>query len=129
MRLLRRSGSVVVRGIQWALVSVLLAACASPPLPRHPTGEVPPGFVGMITPHPPYPLQARAAHITGTVIVRVTFAAAGPVRTVKIMKSSGSEILDSNTVNYIKAKWRSTLGKEYTKEQTLSYFLVQPTGI
>ena len=78
--------------------------------------------ISFLTPTPPYPLQAQMAHIEGSVTVRVIWAADGRVKQVVVIKSGGS-ILDSNTCNYIKAKWRSLVGKEVTHTLTLDYFL------
>ncbi len=55
--------------------------------------------------------------------VRVMWAAAGEVKQVVILKSSGSNLLDGNTRDYIKAKWRSLTGKESTLTTTLDYRL------
>ena len=62
-------------------------------------------------------------HLQGRVTVKVTWAAVGNVKDVVVVKSSGSEILDGNTTNYIKAKWRSFTGKEVTHTVTEEYFL------
>ncbi len=95
-------------------------AQAANPAPTPPAGH---GRVGFLTPHPPYPLQARAQHLEGVVTVKITWAAAGNVKEVVVVKSSGSRILDENTVNFIKAKWRSLIGKEVTHTITQEYFL------
>jgi protein TonB len=62
--------------------------------------------VGWKTPHPPYPAQARMAHVTGSTSVRITTDASGTVTSVVITKSAGSAILDSNTQSYVKMNWK-----------------------
>ena len=97
--------------------SSIQAAGSAPTLPAGHTR------VDFLTPHPPYPLQARASHAEGRVTVRVTWAADGHVKEAVVVKSSGSGILDSNTREYIKAKWRSFVGKEVSHTLTLDYRL------
>ena len=80
-----------------------------------------PGFHGFLTPHPPYPEQARAAHVQGKVQVKISFAAAGNVETVEVLKSSGSELLDKNTSYYIKRYWKNFTGKPASRIITLEY--------
>ncbi len=60
------------------------------------------------TPQPPYPYQARAAHITGSGSVSVTFDGSGHASSVSVSQSVGSAILDSNTVQFAKANWTGT---------------------
>lgn len=60
------------------------------------------------TPQPPYPYQARAAHITGSGSVSVTFDGSGHASSVSISQSVGSAILDSNTVQFARANWTGT---------------------
>lgn len=82
-----------------------------------------PGYRGYLTPHPPYPLAARAQRAQGSVAVKVTFSKVGVVTKVELSKSSGSPILDSNTVQYIQKYWRSTLGRPTTHSLTMEYSL------
>ena len=107
------------------LAACLALVCPSPVQATEPTPTPPAGHtrVSFLTPHPPYPLQARVSHVEGSVAVRVTWAADGRVKEVVIVKSSGSAILDSNTLNYIKANWRSFTGKEVTHTLSLDYRL------
>ena len=80
-----------------------------------------PGYRGYLTPRPPYPFISRAKHEQGDSVARVTFAKEGQVVAVKILKSSGYRNLDSNSVNYVKARWRSTFGQEKTLDVPLNY--------
>lgn len=57
------------------------------------------------TPKPPYPYQARKAHLTGSGVCHVTFDASGRVSSATMTQSIGSGILDSNTVSYARANW------------------------
>lgn len=82
-----------------------------------------PEFHGFLTPRPPYPLQARMSNAQGEVQVQVSFAAKGKVVGVVILKSSGSDVLDSNSSNYIKRYWRNLTGKPASHTQKLEYHL------
>lgn len=73
------------------------------------------GAVGMRTPKPPYPYQARAARLTGTCIVRVTTDASGSVSSVVVTKSSGSGILDSSATGFIKGNWKASPNSTFSK--------------
>jgi protein TonB len=63
------------------------------------------GAVGMHTPKPPYPYQARAARLQGSGSVRVSFDSAGRCSSCTIVQSVGSGVLDSNTTNFARANW------------------------
>ena len=93
---------------------------AATPVPPPPDGR---RHIEFLTPHPPYPLQARASHIEGEVTVRITWAAEGNVKKVVVVKSSGSRLLDEPTTNYIKARWRSLAGTEVTHTVPEQYHL------
>ncbi len=82
-----------------------------------------PGRRSYVTPHPPYPAMSRILHEHGTVVVKVTFAKEGQVTAVKVVKSSGYQNLDGNSVNYIKTRWRSTYGQERVLTVPLTYHL------
>lgn len=82
-----------------------------------------PGYRGYLTPRPPYPLISRAKHEQGDSVARVTFAKEGQVIAVKLIKSTGYWNLDSNSVNYIKAQWRSTFGQVKTLDVPMNYRL------
>ena len=55
---------------------------------------------------PPYPLQARAGHISGAGQVRAVFRRVpGGVSKVTMAKSTGSDMLDENTTIWARANW------------------------
>ena len=54
---------------------------------------------------PPYPAQARMAHIQGSGSVRVSTDGSGHVVSAVIVQSVGSGLLDNNTLQYAKANW------------------------
>jgi TonB family protein len=58
-------------------------------------------------PHPPYPLEARDRHETGTVVMAVRFDADGGVEQARVSQSSGVPVLDSETKSFIRANWHS----------------------
>ncbi len=72
-------------------------------------------------PHPPYPFQAKARHAQGTGLVRASFDEKGNVVKVVMEKSTGSEILDGNSVNYALARWKSSGGEKVTTTIELVY--------
>ncbi len=55
--------------------------------------------------NPPYPYQARAAHLTGSGYASATFDGSGHCVSVSVTQSAGSGILDNNTVSFGKANW------------------------
>lgn len=54
---------------------------------------------------PPSGGPAKAAHIAGAGTCRVVFDADGRVANVVVVESTGSQILDKNTVNYARKNW------------------------
>ena len=93
------------QGIADAFGAIPPAALILTPTPR-------PGPTHL--PNPPYPLQARAAHITGSGTARATFDASGHCSNVEIVQSAGSAILDMNTKSYGKANWVGPAGQTVT---------------
>ena len=57
------------------------------------------------TPEPPYPYAATHAHIQGSGVCQVTFDGSGHASTAKMSKSTGSEMLDKNTVDFAQKQW------------------------
>lgn len=55
--------------------------------------------------NPPYPYQAKAAHISGSGHAMATFDGSGHCIKVTIDQSAGSGLLDANTVSYGRANW------------------------
>ncbi len=77
---------------------------------RLPRAVLPPGAgkktaASFSNPPPPYPEPARAAGIEGTVHLRLWIAADGRVTAVKVVRSSGHDILDGAAVNAVR-QWR-----------------------
>ena len=89
--------------------------------------EVPSGhgkvIVRVAATHPPYPFQARARHEQGSGIVNATFDESGHVVSADMARSTGSAILDGNTVNYARSRWRSSGGEKVTTTIPISYGL------
>ena len=53
---------------------------------------------------PPYPAQARVSSAQGDGVLKVSFDEKGQVVSAEMAQSTGSKILDGNTVNYVKAR-------------------------
>lgn len=81
--------------------------------------------VTVVVPHPPYPAQARYLQEQGGGAVKASFGKNGRAISVEMMPSTGSKILDGNTVNYALAHWRSTGGENITITLQVEYRLVQ----
>ena len=60
---------------------------------------------GLHTPHPSYPYAARAKHVQGSGVCHVVFGVTGHVASAEMTRSTGSDILDNNTVEFAKANW------------------------
>lgn len=71
------------------------------------------------TPAPPCPYQARAAHLSGAGVARATFNDQGHCSSVSIVQSTGSGILDSNTISWAEAHWTGPANS--TKDVPVSY--------
>ena len=67
--------------------------------------KVGPQNQGWRTPHPGYPVAARASHITGTTTVHYTTDASGNVSSVNITQRAGNAILDHYTEEWVKSNW------------------------
>ena len=57
------------------------------------------------TPKPPYPYQARSGHVEGAGAVRVIFGESGRPSSVTVVQTTGSELLDGNTVQWAQEHW------------------------
>jgi TonB family protein len=64
-------------------------------------------FTKFRLPYPPYPYRAWLNHEQGTVQLHVVFGSGGHVLSCKILKSSGSALLDNSTVYFIKGNWHN----------------------
>ena len=72
---------------------------------------------------PPYPAQARVSGAQGNGVLKVSFDESGKVLSAEMAPSTGSKILDSNTVNYVRARWRSSGGEKVTTTIPFAYHL------
>ena len=72
---------------------------------------------------PFYPAQARVSGAQGDGVLKVSFDEKGQVVSAEMVQSTGSKILDSNTVNYVKARWRSSGGGKVTTTLPFAYHL------
>ncbi len=69
------------------------------------------GDLQAYTPVPPYPYQAVRARLEGSGTAKVSFDETGKAISVTMVKSTGSSVLDDNTIAYGFANWRSMRGK------------------
>jgi protein TonB len=58
-------------------------------------------------PHPGYPIRAKLMHISGTVVISVTFDGSGRAIAANVVSSSGSGMLDDPTCSFILENWRN----------------------
>lgn len=71
---------------------------------------------GWSTQKPPYPYAARASHVQGSTVVRVTTDASGRVAEVVIVKSTGNALLDANTQTHVRSFWKGPPNATRTTE-------------
>ena len=81
----------------------------------------PKAAVRVSVPMPPYPYQARAANTQGSGTVKVTFDETGKVVSAVMTKSTGSSILDDNSINYALRNWHCTGGEKRTVVVPVAY--------
>ena len=79
--------------------------------------------VRVATPKAPYPFQARARHEQGSGIVKASFDEAGNAVSAVMVQSTGSKILDGNTVNYALKRWKSSGEAKITTTIPVTYRL------
>ena len=72
---------------------------------------------------PPYPYQARARNEQGNGLVKASFDESGHCVSAEMAQSTGSKILDGNTVNYALARWRSSGSEKVTTTIPVIYRL------
>ena len=87
----------LVIGLSWASVA------ASPSSPNRP--PVPKAELTVYAPNPEYPPEARQARIAGNGCFRLDFTKAGRVTQVRVLKSTGSKLLDAAAVQTL-LHWR-----------------------
>ncbi len=74
-------------------------------------------------PPPPYPYQARATHVQGHGVITVSFDEHGKASSARMTKSTGSGILDSNSVAFALSNWKTSGGKKTTVTVPVNYRL------
>ena len=62
--------------------------------------------IWMFAPFPAYPFHARASHTEGTVFVGITIGPQGEVQDIRLVKSSGSKMLDDAALSGVRL-WRA----------------------
>ena len=103
--------------VAFALQNVTGRPNTTMPLPitfKHTPGTPASTDVWASTPNPPYPYKARVNHEEGSGVVKVVFDEKGNALSAAITKSTGSEVLDNNTVRYVVSAWKTTGGKKLT---------------
>lgn len=76
-------------------------------------------------PQPTYPPRAKLMRISGTVVVNVHFDGSGGVGSVDVESSSGSSILDSSSVNFIRENWHDASWAGKSGRVPIRYQLIQ----
>ena len=61
---------------------------------------------------PPYPYKARASNTQGSGLVQISFNKMGDAISAVMAPSTGSKILDENSVNYVRQRWKSSGGTD-----------------
>jgi TonB family protein len=96
-------------------------AAAKPAVASAPPSSYAPGREDL--PHPPYPIEARDGHKTGTVLVNIQFDAQGSVARARVWRSSGVVLLDDETMSFIRANWHSSIHAGQTINVPVEYKL------
>jgi TonB family protein len=74
--------------------------------------------------YPIYPYEARRAHITGAGIFRMYINADGGVRTVGVMKSTGSKILDLAAAGGL-YRWHAIPGRRREVDMPVAFTMTK----
>ena len=74
------------------------------------------------TPDPAYPAQARRDRIQGTVTISISVVNGG-VTSVRVLKSSGSALLDETTLSHVQRRWKWPAGTTQTFTRPITYRL------
>ena len=82
-----------------------------------------PKKVGFLTPHPPYPLEARRNRWEATGVLEVTFDAQGNATKAVMVKTTGSMVFDAVAMRYAEAHWKNLTGKPQVLRTTLVWRL------
>ena len=79
---------------------------------------------GGARPQPPYPPAALEHHQQGTVVLSLTVDETGNVATIDVKESSGSQILDRGTLDFVRRRWKVPPGAGTRMfEATITYRL------
>jgi TonB family protein len=76
-------------------------------------------------PQPGYPTRAKLMHISGTVLISVSFDSSGRAVGADVVNSSGAGILDENTRSFILQNWRDEAFAGKTETVPVEYNLLQ----
>lgn len=102
------------------------------PKPPQPTPAAPAPHVEMESrlvigtsglPHPGYPTRAKLMHISGTVMISVSFDSTGRAVQAEVVSSSGSAMLDEPTRSFILDNWRNEAFAGRTETVPVEYDL------
>jgi TonB family protein len=74
-------------------------------------------------PHPGYPTRAKLMHISGTVMISVSFDSTGKAVSADVVSSSGSGMLDQPTRSFILENWRNEAFAGKTETVPIQYTL------
>jgi len=76
-------------------------------------------------PQPGYPTRAKLMHISGTVVISVTFDGGGKAIGAEVVSSSGAGILDSSARSFILENWHNDSFAGRTETVPIQYTLTQ----
>jgi TonB family protein len=76
-------------------------------------------------PHPGYPTRAKLMHISGTVLMSVSFDSSGKAVAAEVVNSSGSGMLDEPTRDFILKNWQYEALAGRTETVPIEYNLGQ----
>ena len=113
-----------------AAVFILLGGCAI--VPGQAAENQPPRQTPVAddprwsTPAPPYPKAARAAHMQGRGIVRISTDASGRVVSATVRQSMGNDALDDDTTKFALAHWHGP--PNTSRDVPITYRLVAPAS-
>ena len=70
---------------------------------------------------PPYPVEAMARGVQGSGMLKVSFDEKGKLMCAIMVQSTGSKILDDNTIKYVTNEWFSSGGRKTTMLVPITY--------
>ena len=74
-------------------------------------------------PQPPYPYAARAGHVSGRGVVFLTTDGSGRISDAHMQQSTGSKMLDANTVAFAVSNWHGPPDDQ--RQVPITYLLVR----